>query len=126
MSCPRRYTCYITDVFNLEPEIAHSIIDLLIQGTQNPQLSTSPSTPASPHPSRNPHNTVPAIQPPAAPYKPDWLIRLKIVMREAERPMRMRGSMGEADLDTDAADLGRNDRTTRFMFAPPGIADDGF
>ncbi|KAJ3525032.1 hypothetical protein NM688_g8465 [Phlebia brevispora] len=106
-------------------EIAHAIIDLLIQGAQNPQLSTSPSTPASPHPARNSAAASNAQTPPA-PYKPDQLMRLKIVMRESERQPRLRESMGDMNLDSDAALLGRNEGTVRFMFAPPGIADDGY
>ena len=60
------------------------------------------------------------------PYKPDQLMRLKIVMRESERQPRPRESMGDVNLDADAALLGRNEGTVRFMFAPPGIADDGY
>lgn len=106
-------------------EIAHSIIDLLVQGAQNPQLSTSPSTPASPHPARNPHAAAATVPPLPAPYKPDQLTRLKIVMREAERQPRLRESMGES-MEAEGAFLGRNEGTVRFMFAPPGIADDGY
>ena len=89
-------------------------------------MSTSPSTPASPHPARNPRVTVAEGQPPPVPYKPDQLMRLKIVMRESERQPRPRESMGDVNLDADAALLGRNEGTVRFMFAPPGIADDGY
>lgn len=108
------------------PEIAHTIIDLLVSAAQNPVLTTSPSTPASPHPARNAHMSAANVQPPPAPYKPDQLIRLKIVMREAERPARPRESMSEMNFDADAAMLGKNEGTVRFMFAPPGIADDGY
>lgn len=69
-----------------------------------------------------------AGQPPPAPYKPDQLMRLKIVMRESEREPRMRYSMGDANWYANAGlpSLGSNEGTVRFMFAPPGIADDEY
>jgi hypothetical protein len=102
-------------------EIAHSVIDLLIQGAQNPTASTSPSTPSSPHPLRNSAATNP--QPVPVPYKPDQLMRMKIAMRETEHPPRPRESVGYRDLqiEAEAMMLGRNEGTVRFLFAPPGF-----
>ncbi|KAI0070261.1 cyclin-like protein [Panus rudis PR-1116 ss-1] len=123
------------DVHDLE-EIAHAIIDLLIQASQNPLANTSPSTPSSPHPSRlSSHPSASSLsfgnsknEPPPVPYKPDQLMRLKIVMRETEHPPRQRESaaLGEVKAETEAAMLGRNEGTVRFLFGPPGIGDDGY
>ncbi|KAI0802054.1 cyclin-like protein [Irpex lacteus] len=114
----RHYKAHLEDLH----EIAHFIIDLLTQGAQNPQATTSPSTPASPHPTRNPHssNTNSAALAPI-PYKPDQLMRLKIAMRETEPPPRAREYPGwdEYEADMEASILGRNEGTVRFLFAPP-------
>jgi hypothetical protein len=115
-------------------EIAHAIIDLMLQAAQNPSANTSPSTPSSPspHPSpRNQHFSGAQNYPTTpAPYKADQLIRLKIVMRETEHPPRLRQSLPRADpsfsYDGDNnALLGRNEGTVRFLFRPPGVAGHG-
>ena len=48
-------------------------------------------------------------------------MRLKIAMRETEHPPRVRDSPNWDDFeaDVDAAALGRNEGTVRFLFAPP-------
>jgi hypothetical protein len=110
-------------------DIAHSIIDLLLQVAQNPSANTSPSTPSSPspHPSpRNPPLSAHHSHFTSMPYKADQLIRLKIVMRESEHPPRPRQPLGSADPSAfyggdEAALLGRNEGTVRFLFGPPGI-----
>ncbi|PFH54113.1 hypothetical protein AMATHDRAFT_136094 [Amanita thiersii Skay4041] len=125
---------YQSQVEDLE-DIAHIILDLLIQACQNPSANTSPSTPSSPsphlgsssssylHPSR-----AGTHQPPLPPpYKPDQLIRLKIAMRENEHPPRARQPLGSSDPSAlysgdDVALLGRNEGTVRFLFGPPGSA----
>lgn len=108
-------------------EIAHAIIDLLIQAAQNPSTSTSPRTPASPspHPSpRNQHSSsssnVPILP---VPYKADQLMKLKIVMRETEHTPRPRQPLGSSDPSAlyggdEVALLGRNEGTVRFLFGP--------
>jgi CTD kinase subunit beta len=112
-------------------EIAHAIIDLLLQVAQNPSANTSPSTPTSPSPHPSPRN-----QPFSAtqhshlapvPYKADQLIRLKIEMRETEHPPRPRQPVGSADASSfhgrgGNALLGRNEGTVRFLFRPPALA----
>jgi hypothetical protein len=110
-------------------DIAHSVIDLLLQVAQNPSANTSPSTPSSPspHPSpRNPPFSTHHSQFTSVPYKADQLIRLKIVMRETEHPPRPRQPLGSADPSAfyggdEATLLGRNEGTVRFLFGPPGI-----
>ncbi|KAI0689053.1 cyclin-like protein [Cytidiella melzeri] len=116
-SWERKYKSHVEDL----DEIAHTIIDLLIQGAKNPQVNTSPSTPSSPHPSRNPHIASAPHPLPVVPYKPDQLTRLKIVMRETEHPPRVRDytSWEEFEADVEASVLGRNEGTVRFLFAPP-------
>ncbi|KAL0961355.1 hypothetical protein HGRIS_006311 [Hohenbuehelia grisea] len=119
---------YHTQAEDLE-EIAHTFIDLLIQVAQHPSANTSPSTPSSPSPhlpssrsqqSLNPH-------PPPSPFKSDQLIRLKIQMRETEHTPRPRQPLGTADPSAlyggdNAAMLGKNEGTMRFLFGPPGVA----
>lgn len=105
-------------------EIAHAIIDLLIQVAQNPHASTSPRTPSSPHPNRISRSAL-RPEPPPVPYKSDQLMRLKIVMREQEYPPKLRDSAASGDLP-DAMSLGQNDGTTRFLFVPPGIGEDEY
>lgn len=114
-----KFHCQVEDL----EEIAHPIIDLLMQGGQN-AANTSPSTPSSPHPMRNPHSSNPQPQP--VPYKPDQLMRLKIAMREVEHPPRPREPLwlGEMQAEEDAMMLGRNDGTVRFLFAPPTYTGD--
>ena len=94
---------------------------------QNPLANTSPSTPSSPspHPSaRHPH--LPNVaQPVSAPYNPDQLIRLKIIMRESEHPPRPRQPVGSADPKAvyggeDFQLLASDKGTFRFLFGPPG------
>lgn len=123
--------------FIFVPEIAHAIIDLLIAAAQNPQANTSPSTPSSPSPhlARAQHAATaaatsssahaPNVQTIPPPYTPDQLIRMKIAMRETEHPPRYRQSLAtdEATVDPEAALLGRNEGTVRFLFGPPGSAN---
>ncbi|KAI0927262.1 hypothetical protein AcV5_007841 [Taiwanofungus camphoratus] len=111
-------------------EIAHAIIDLLIMASQNPYANTSPTTPSSPSPHmpRNQHQPAAVhAQLPPVPYKTDQLIRLKIVMRESEYPPRERESSisNQLHLEKEASLLGRNEGIVRFLFGPPGFADDG-
>ncbi|CAL1712899.1 unnamed protein product [Somion occarium] len=103
-----------TQVQDLQ-EIAHAIIDLLIQGAQNPHANMSPSTPQSPHPNRIPRNSS-KPEPPPVPYKADQLMRLKIVMREQEYPPKIRESAAPGDLP-DAMFLGKNEGTVRSLHA---------
>jgi len=111
-------------------EIVHAILDLLIAAAQNPLANTSPATPSSPSPhmSRSQHHSsnpnLHSLQP--APYKADQLIRLKIVLRESEHERRPRESAAPNELhaETQAALLGRNEGTVRFLFGPPGAVDD--
>lgn len=110
-------------------DIAHTILDLLIQFAQNTSASTSPSTPSSPSPHLSGRMQLPTQThvPPPAPYKADQLIRLKIAMRETEHPPRPRQPLGSADPSAlyggdDIPLLGRNEGTVRFLFGPPGVA----
>ena len=64
-------------------------------------------------------------EPPPIPYKSDQLMRLKIVMREQEYPPKERDSAATDQLP-DAMSLGKNEGTTRFLFVPPGIGEDGY
>ncbi|TFK74848.1 cyclin-like protein [Pluteus cervinus] len=112
-------------------DIAHTLLDLMIQGMQNSSANTSPSTPSSPHPhssSRNIHAH--AAQLPPAPYNADQLIRLKIAMREHEHTPRVRQPLGNADptavyAGEDSSTFGRNEGTVRFLFAPQGVVEQG-
>jgi len=114
-------------------EIAHIIIDLLIQAAQNPSANTSPRTPASPSPHPSPRNqhfsTTGTPQPPAIPYKADQLIHLKIMMRQNEHPLRpqqpLNADPSELYNENDIAMLGRNQGTVRFLFGPPGVVGQG-
>ncbi|KAM6494376.1 Cyclin-like protein [Amanita muscaria] len=124
---------YHSQIEDLE-DIAHTMLDLLIQVAQNPSANTSPSTPSSPSPhlstsssSSHLHLSRTIHQLPLPPYKADQLIRLKIVMRETEHPHRPRQPLGTADPSAlysgdDVALLGRNEGTVRFLFGPPGSA----
>lgn len=91
---------YMAEAEDLE-EIAHVLIDLLIQAAQNPLANTSPRTPASPSPHPSPRNqhlsSTGTPQPPPIPYKADQLIRLKIMMRQNEHPLRPQQPLGSAD-----------------------------
>lgn len=114
-------------LINRPIEIAHTLLDLIIQFVQNPSASTSPSTPSSPsphltrHPSQHPH-----ANQAQSPYNADQLIRLKIALRETERPPRQRPSLGMIDANyinlwfRDDPNLGRNEGTVRFLFTPQG------
>ncbi|OBZ71402.1 CTD kinase subunit beta [Grifola frondosa] len=97
----RQFQAQIQDL----EEITHAIIDLLIVVAQNPQATTSPTTPSSP----SPH-----------------LSRNQIVMRETEHPPRRRESAapGQVMAEAEGSLLGRNEGTVRFMFGPPGFADE--
>jgi len=60
------------------------------------------------------------------PYKADQLIRLKIEMRESEHRPRPRQPLGNSDPSAlyggeEAAMLGSNEGTVRFLFGPPGV-----
>jgi len=111
-------------------EIAHTVIDLLVQGAQSPSANTSPRTPSSPSPHPSPRSQHPLASmnaTPAVPWKADQLIRLKIAMRQTEHPSRPRQPLGTADPSAlysgeDVALLGRNEGTVRFLFGPPGVA----
>ncbi|KAI0789796.1 cyclin-like protein [Abortiporus biennis] len=106
------------NVSDLE-EIAHAIIDLLIQAAQNPLSNTSPSTPSSPHPSRTQHSLHQQAPLPQAPYTSDQLIKLKIAMRETEHTQGPRSTGGvDFQKETNPAMLGRNEGTVRFAFEP--------
>ncbi|KAJ7134719.1 cyclin-like protein [Mycena epipterygia] len=120
----RKYQAQVDDLEG----IAHTIIDLLIQGAQSQTLNTSPRTPSSPSPHPSPRTPHPLIEPqlPSIPYNADQLIRLKIVMRQTEHPQRARQPLGNADPSAlysgdDVALLGRNEGTVRFLFGPPGV-----
>ncbi|KAJ8080487.1 RNA polymerase II C-terminal domain kinase beta subunit [Marasmius tenuissimus] len=108
--------------------IAHTIVDLLTQGAQNPSANTSPRTPSSPSPHPSPRDrylssssaggSAQMVSPPFIPYKSDHLIRLKIAMREKDHEPLPRKSYQ----DTEAENvLGRNEGTVRFLFEPPGF-----
>jgi len=123
---------YQAQVDDLEG-IAHTVIDLLIQGAQSQTLNTSPRTPSSPspHPSPRTGNPHPLTepQPQAIPYNADQLIRLKIAMRATEHPPRTRQPLGSADPSAlyngdDVALLGRSEGTVRFLFGPPGAGSE--
>ncbi|TFK40848.1 cyclin-like protein [Crucibulum laeve] len=114
-------------------DIAHTVLDLLIQGLQNPSANTSPSTPSSPvphlsHSHQQGQNQQHQAQP--APYNADQLLRLKIAMRETEHPPRPRQPLGNADPSAlyggeDNNLIGRNEGTVRFLFGPPGVVGNG-
>ncbi|KAH9924278.1 cyclin-like protein [Epithele typhae] len=126
---PRSYQVHIGDI----EEIAHGLIDLLIAtaqaysqqypGTANPSANTSPHTPSSP----SPHIAVsgrappPAAVAPPVPWKVDFLMRLKIHMRETEHQGRLRESSA-GDLSSNL--IGTHDKPVRFMFAPQVWMDD--
>ncbi|ESK95768.1 cyclin ctk2 [Moniliophthora roreri MCA 2997] len=104
--------------------IAHTIVDLLIQGAQNPSANTSPRTPSSPSPHPSPRNqylsssSTQSTSTSSVPYKSDHLIRLKIAMRESDHPLLPRRSFQENEGENV---LGRNEGTVRFLFEPPGF-----
>jgi len=113
-------------------EIAHLIIDLLIQAAQNTNTSanTSPRTPSSPSPHPSPRNqhysSTGPPQLPQVPYKADQLIHLKIAMRQNEYPPRPLKPLAGSDPSAlysggDVALLGKNEGTVRFLFGPPGV-----
>ncbi|PCH40239.1 cyclin-like protein [Wolfiporia cocos MD-104 SS10] len=116
-----RYQAVVEDL----EEIAHAVMDLLITASQNPQATASPATPSSPSPhlGRSSHSQT-GVHPqlPPVPYKTDQLIRLKIVMRETDRPPRQRESMLPRDAENEPPVLGRNEGTVRFLFGPPNIS----
>ncbi|KAI6125406.1 hypothetical protein EDD16DRAFT_1690945 [Pisolithus croceorrhizus] len=82
---------YLAEAEDLE-EIAHILIDLLMQAAQNPSANTSPRTPSSPSPHPSPRNqhfsSSGPPHTPQIPYKFDQLLQLKIAMRENEHPPR--------------------------------------
>ncbi|RXW24406.1 hypothetical protein EST38_g1431 [Candolleomyces aberdarensis] len=104
-------------------DIAHTVIDLLIQFSENPSAKTSPSTPSSPHPHSTHSRPNQIVQ---SPWKSEQLIRLKIAMRETELPPRKRQPLGNSDPSAlykaeDTNLVGKNEGTVRFLFAPPGV-----
>ncbi|KIK83709.1 hypothetical protein PAXRUDRAFT_832025 [Paxillus rubicundulus Ve08.2h10] len=124
---------YMAGAEDLE-EIAHVVIDLLIQAAQNPFANTSPRTPSSPSPHPSPRNqhssSIGPPQPPPIPYKSDQLIRLKITMRQNEHAPRLHKLLVGSDPSAlysgeDVALLGKNQGTVRFLFGPPGVVGQG-
>ncbi|KAI6000987.1 hypothetical protein F5J12DRAFT_844169 [Pisolithus orientalis] len=124
---------YMAEAEDLE-EIAHILIDLLMQAAQNPSANTSPRTPSSPSPHPSPRNQhfssggSPHI--PQIPYKSDQLLQLKIAMRENEHPPRPDRPLSNPDLSAmysgnDVVLLGKNEGTVRFLFGPPGVVGHG-
>ncbi|KAJ7505238.1 cyclin-like protein [Mycena galericulata] len=91
----RKYQAQVDDLEG----IAHTVIDLLIQGAQSQTVNTSPRTPSSPSPHPSPRTPHPLTEPqlPSIPYSADQLIRLKIVMRQTEHTPRTRQPLGTAD-----------------------------
>lgn len=127
-------TTYMAEAEDLE-EIAHTLIDLLMQAAQNPSANTSPRTPSSPSPHPSPRNqhfsSSGPPHTPQIPYKSDQLLQLKISMRENEHPPRPdRPLLSTPDLSAtysgnDVALLGKNEGTVRFLFGPPGVVGHG-
>ncbi|KAL4072990.1 cyclin-like protein [Scleroderma yunnanense] len=118
---------YMAEAEDLE-EIAHVLIDLLMQAAQNPSANTSPRTPSSPSPHPSPRNQhYPSPHPPSIPYKSEQLLQLKIAMRETEHPTRISRPLGSSDPITmnEVALLGKNEGTVRFLFGPPGVVGHG-
>ena len=107
-------------------DFAHTILDLLIQYTQNPSANTSPSTPSSPSPHPSARDRQASQQQLQSPYKPDQLIRLKIAMRETEHPPRRRKPLDGLDPSAlyNSNSIGQNEGTVRFLFSPPGFEGD--
>lgn len=112
--------------FFLNIDFAHTILDLLIQYTQNPSANTSPSTPSSPSPHLSARDRQASQQQLQSPYKPDQLIRLKIAMRETEHPPRRRKPLDGLDPSAlyNSNSIGQNEGTVRFLFSPPGFEGD--
>lgn len=129
-------------------EIAHAVIDLLIQFCQHPIPSThtSPRTPSSPSQSQsNSSSSVPRAHSTTLPlpYKPDVLMQLKIALR-ARREESLNGgeerSRKRQKTDKDSSSsvpngllmqefagrvLGKEDETVRFLFGPPKLQSGG-
>ena len=107
-------------------DFAHTILDLLIQYTQNPSANTSPSTPSSPSPYSSARDRQASQGQLQSPYKPDQLIRLKIAMRETEHPPRRRKPLDGLDPSAlyNSNSIGQNEGTVRFLFSPPGFEGD--
>lgn len=124
-------------------EIAHAVIDLLIQFCQHPIPSThtSPRTPSSPSQSQTP-TSLPRAQSTTLPlpYKPDVLMHLKIALRarredaqggdEERRRKRQKtdknssSSNGTLMQEFAGRVLGKEDETVRFLFGPPRLGGD--
>ncbi|KAI0031078.1 cyclin-like protein [Vararia minispora EC-137] len=103
--------------------IAHALLDILIAAAQNPTAATSPSTPSSPSPNLSRAQQQPHAAPVQSPWKPDYLVRLKIAMRECEHPPRDRIPLIDArEAERQYALLGRNEGTLRFLFGPAGAS----
>ncbi|KAK7056895.1 RNA polymerase II C-terminal domain kinase beta subunit [Paramarasmius palmivorus] len=121
-SWEKKFQSHVEDIEGAS--IAHTIVDLLTQGAQNPSTNTSPRTPSSPSPHPSPRNqylssgSAQPATPSTAPYKSDQLIRLKIAMRESDHPPLSRVSYQDVDNENV---LGRNEGTVRFLFEPPGF-----
>ncbi|KAF8889995.1 cyclin-like protein [Gymnopilus junonius] len=110
--------CYRTTIEDID-DFAHTILDLFVQFSQNPSANTSPSTPSSPSPNlatRDRH----ASQQQQYPYKADYLIRLKIALREKKYKTRPKKPLGPdpSALYTNEK-IGQNEGTVRFLFFPP-------
>nr|GAT60276.1 predicted protein [Mycena chlorophos] len=121
---------YQAQVDDLEA-IAHTMLDLLIQGAQAQTLNTSPRTPSSPSTNPSPRTPHPAVEPPTSTlqWNTDQLMRLKIALRATEHPQRQRQPLGSADPSAlyngeDIGLLGRSEGTVRFLFAPPLSGDE--
>ncbi|KAK7030757.1 cyclin N-terminal domain-containing protein [Favolaschia claudopus] len=122
---------YQAQVDDLEG-IAHTMLDLLVQGVQIATLNnTSPRTPSSPSPHPSPRMPHPLIETLASsvPYNAEQLTRLKIQMRQTEHEPRPRQPLGSADPSAlysgdDVGLLGRSEGTVRFLFGPAGAGDD--
>ncbi|KAF8158076.1 cyclin-like protein [Crassisporium funariophilum] len=118
---------YHTKTEDLE-DFAHTILDLLIQYTQNPSANTSPNTPSSPSPPLSTRDRHAASQSHQYqyPYNPDQLIRLKIAMRATEHTPRRRKALDGSDPSAlyNADSIGQSEGTVRFLFFPPGFEGD--
>ncbi|KAF9485777.1 cyclin-like protein [Pholiota conissans] len=118
-------TQYHTRPEDLE-DIAHTVLDLLIQFTSNSSANTSPTTPSSPSPNLPARDRQALAQQPQYPYKADQLLRLKIAMRETEHPPRRHKPLGNSDPSAlyNNDKIGQNEGTVRFLFSPPGFESD--
>ncbi|KAJ3485525.1 hypothetical protein NLI96_g4888 [Meripilus lineatus] len=109
---------YHADVSDLE--------DLLISASQNPLTSTSPSTPASPHPTRISHppsqQHAQTHSHPPSPFKADRLLELKVAIRECEHVPRKRLAYSTSG-SAAHKEYGKNEGTVRYQFLPDMLVD---